>query len=76
VEPGSFASDIGIAEHDIITSLNRQPVNSREDIQKVQATLKPGDAVAFHVIRSAAGVHTRAAAIPPQSMWLSGTLPE
>jgi len=76
VEPGSFASDIGMMEHDIITSLNRQPVNSVEDIKKVQSTLKPGDPVAFHVIRSVAGVRTRAASIPPQSMWLSGTLPE
>ncbi len=76
VEPGSFASDIGLMERDIITSLNRQPVNSLEDVKKVQATLKPGDPVAFHVIRSAGVVHTRASATPAASLWLSGTLPE
>jgi serine protease Do len=76
VEPGSFASDIGLMERDIITSLNRQPVNSLEDVKKVQATLKPGDPVAFHVIRSAGLVHTRAATTPAASLWLSGTLPE
>ncbi|MGA3200894.1 MAG: Do family serine endopeptidase [Bryobacteraceae bacterium] len=78
VEPGSFASDIGMAERDIITSLNRQPVNSVEDVKKVQATLKPGDAVAFHVIRSLGTVRGARTSTAPatQSMWLSGTLPE
>jgi serine protease Do len=77
VEPGSFASDIGLTERDIITSVNRQPVNSIEDVKKVQATLKPGDPVAFHVVRSGGVIRTRTSTTQaPQSMWLSGTLPE
>ncbi len=51
VEAGSFADDIGIRENDVITSINRQPVGSVDDIRKVQSTLKPGDPVAFRVAR-------------------------
>jgi len=72
VEPGSFASDIGMQEKDIVTSVNRHPVSSREDVQKVQATLKPGDPVAFHVVRTQQFRGNAAT----QSMWLSGTLPQ
>jgi serine protease Do len=72
VEPGSFASEIGMQERDIVTSVNRHPVNSREDVQKLQATLKPGDPVAFHVIRTQQFRGNAAT----QSMWLSGTLPQ
>ena len=72
VEPGSFASEIGMQERDIVTSVNRHPVSSREDVQKVQATLKPGDPVAFHVIRTQQFRGNAAT----QSMWLSGTLPQ
>jgi serine protease Do len=77
VEQGSFASDIGMMERDIITSVNRQPVNSIEDVKKVQGTLKPGDPVAFHVVRSGGVVRARTSTTQaPQSIWLSGTLPE
>ncbi|HVW84650.1 MAG TPA: Do family serine endopeptidase [Bryobacteraceae bacterium] len=55
VEPGSFADDIGLAKGDVIVELNRQPVNSTEDIRKIQGSLKPGDPVAFHVLRQAPG---------------------
>jgi serine protease Do len=72
VEPGSFASEIGMQERDIVTSVNRHPVSSREDVQKVQATLKPGDPVAFHVVRTQQFRGNAAT----QSMWLSGTLPQ
>ena len=34
----------------MIVSINRQPVNSTEDITKFSATLKPGDAVQFRVL--------------------------
>ena len=55
VEPGSFADDIGLAKGDVIVELNRQPVNQPEDVKKIQSTLKPGDAVAFHIMRQAVG---------------------
>ena len=52
VENGSFAEDIGLQKHDVITAINRQPVNGPEDIQRIQKTLKAGDSVAFKVMRS------------------------
>ncbi len=55
VEPGSFADDIGLAKGDVIVELNRQTVSAPEDVKKIQAALKPGDAVAFHVMRQAVG---------------------
>jgi serine protease Do len=54
VETGSFAEDIGLRKNDVITSINRQPVNSIEDVQRLQKTLKTGDSVAFRVMRSPA----------------------
>jgi serine protease Do len=69
VEPGSFADEIGIQEHDLIISVNRQPVSSTDDVRKIAQTLKPGDAVAFRVVRAAP---QRA----PVTTYLSGTLPE
>jgi serine protease Do len=51
VTEDSFAQEVGIEEHDVVDSINRLPVNSREDIVKVVEKLKPGDPVAFHVIR-------------------------
>jgi S1-C subfamily serine protease len=80
VEDGSFAEEVGIqAEHDIITSINRQPVNSLDDVRKIQLTLKPGDAVAFRVTRMAQapqGARGRAANTQQaQSLFLSGYLP-
>jgi len=54
VEADSFAEEIGIQNGDVIDAVNRQPVNSLEDIRKVQEKLKAGDAVAFHVVRGVA----------------------
>ena len=68
VQPGSFADDIGLATRDVIVAINRQPVNSVEDVKRIQGTLKPGDAVAFQVMRSAGGGQWR-------STFLAGTLP-
>jgi serine protease Do len=79
VEANSFAADIGMQERDIITSVDRHPVNSVDDVKKIQATLKPGDAVVFRVVRTvgtaARGTH---AAVSPatQVLLLPGTLPE
>ncbi|MGA8028506.1 MAG: Do family serine endopeptidase [Bryobacteraceae bacterium] len=72
VDPGSFADDIGLVEGDAILSINRQPVLSPDDVMKVQATLKPGQPVAVHIVRSPAigGRHG-----DPQRYYLSGRLP-
>ncbi len=73
VDAGSFADDIGMQEGDAILSINRQPVYGPDDVMKVQATLKPGQPVAVHIVRgpSIGGRHG-----DPQRYYLSGRLPE
>ena len=71
VEPSSFADDIQIAKGDVILSLNHQPVNSTDDLKRIQGTLKPGDAVAFRILRRTAPNSTNW-----QSQFVAGTLPE
>ena len=90
VEQDSFAEEIGLQTGDVIDAINRQPVNTLDDIRKVQEKLKAGDAVAFHVLkgvtapppaaRTGRGSRT-AALVPaaasdaPQGGYLSGILP-
>jgi serine protease Do len=50
VDPSAFADDIGLHKGDIIVSVNQHPVNTTEDLKRIQTTLKPGDAVAFRVM--------------------------
>jgi len=73
VDPGSFADDIGLQEGDAILSINRQTMTSPDDVVRLQANFKPGQAVAVHIVRSAsiAGRHGQ-----PQRYYLSGHLPE
>ncbi len=73
VDSDSFAEDIGVQEKDVITSINRQPVTSVDDVHKIQSSLKPGDAVAFRVMRSAQGGNGRRSTW--NSFFVSGTLP-
>jgi serine protease Do len=74
VDADSFAEDIGLMAKDVILSINRQSVTSVEDVKRIQSTLKPGDAVAFHIMRPAAGGRGHA----PQwtSTFVSGALPK
>ncbi len=74
VEEGSFAEDIGMRARDVILSINRQPVSTFEDVKSIQARLKPGDTVAFRVMR-AAGVR-RSGQAQWVSVYLSGTMPK
>ena len=78
VEPGSFAEEIGMQERDIIIGINRTAVSSVDDIRKIQSTLKPGDAVAFRIVRATpvAPGNRRASAQAPVTRFLSGTLPQ
>jgi S1-C subfamily serine protease len=73
VDANSFAEDIGLFEQDVILAINRQPVASVDDVIRIQSKLKPGDAVAFRVMRPAPGGRGHA----PQwtSFFVSGTLP-
>lgn len=74
VEDGSFAEEIGMRVRDIIVSINREPVSSFEDVKRIQATLKPGDAVAFKVMRP--GGTTRRGQPQWAGAYLSGILPK
>jgi len=69
VEPDSFAEDIGLAPKDILLSINRQPVNSVNDVQNIQKNLKPGDAVAVRILRRDPGTREW------NSQFLAGSLP-
>lgn len=51
VEPASFADDIGMQRGDVLVEINRQPVNTVDDVKRIQNMLKPGEAVAFRVLR-------------------------
>ena len=73
VEQGSFADDIGLAKGDIIVKLNRQAVTAPEDVKKIQTGLKPGDPVAFQVMRPVRGAR---GAGEPQTLFLSGKVPD
>jgi serine protease Do len=55
VEPDSFAEDIGLQPGNILLSINRQPVNTVEDVTRIQKTLKPGDMVQLRVLFNAGG---------------------
>ncbi|MFN7926129.1 MAG: Do family serine endopeptidase [Bryobacteraceae bacterium] len=74
VQEDSFAAEIGLRSDDVITAINRKPVASIEDIRKIQATLKAGDAVAFRVSR--ANPMSRNGQAGWASFYLSGTLPK
>jgi len=69
VEPDSFAEDIGLEQGDILLSLNRQPINSTDDLQRLKANLKPGDAVAFRILRR------QSRGGPWATSYVAGTLP-
>ena len=71
-EPGSFADDIGLEKGDIIVELNREKVNSKEDLLRIQGTLKPGQPVAFQVMRQTQGARGGG---EWQSFFAAGTVP-
>ncbi|MBV9304267.1 MAG: Do family serine endopeptidase [Acidobacteriaceae bacterium] len=73
VDPGSFAEDIALQENDAIISVNRHPISSPGDLMKLQSSLKPGQAVALHIVRSGTLSGRR---IPPTRIYVSGRLPE
>ena len=72
-DPGSFADDIGLQKGDIIVELNREKVNSPEDVKRIQGTLKAGQPVAFQVMRQ--GPSPRGGNGTWQPIFLAGTVP-
>ncbi len=75
VQEETFAAEAGLQANDVILSINRVPVGSIEDIRKVQSGLKPGDAVAFRVMRGVANPLGQGRTRYNQ-FFLSGTLPK
>jgi S1-C subfamily serine protease len=51
VEPASFAEDLGFGRGDVVTEINRAPINSVDDYRKAVSNLKPGDDITFKVLR-------------------------
>jgi serine protease Do len=72
VEPASFAEDIGLVSGDVLVAINRQTVNSIDDVKRIRGTLKPGAAVEFKVLH-----RTRAGRSNSdwQTVFRAGTLP-
>jgi len=68
VKPGSFADDVGLARGDIILEVNKQPVNSEDDFNRVASNLKSGQDVVFLVRQRGAGRQDG-------TIFLAGTLP-
>ncbi|HKS96315.1 MAG TPA: Do family serine endopeptidase, partial [Terriglobia bacterium] len=68
VKPGSFADDVGLTRGDVILEVNKQPVNSPDDFDKIQSNLKSGQDVVFLVRQRGAGANAG-------TIFLAGTLP-
>jgi serine protease Do len=68
VKPGSFADDVGLTRGDVILEINKQPVNSEQDFDRVQSGLKSGQDVVF-LVRQRGGSRNDG------TIFLPGTLP-
>jgi serine protease Do len=68
VEPGSFAEDIGLQKGDVLVEINRHHVASATDVRSVMQSAKPGEAMAFKLMRNNGGNWT--------SLFAAGTLTE
>jgi len=49
VKPGGFADNVGVSRGDVILEINKQPVNSETDFNKLQSQLKAGQDVVMLV---------------------------
>jgi serine protease Do len=67
VRPGSFGDDLNLQRGDVILQVNRQPVNSEEEFNRIVSQLKSGDPVAL-LLRVGRGRNASTA-------FVSGTLP-
>ncbi|HXW92814.1 MAG TPA: Do family serine endopeptidase [Terriglobales bacterium] len=47
VRPSSFAEDLGLNRGDVILEINKQPVNSEDDFDRITSSLKSGQDVVF-----------------------------
>jgi len=68
VKSGSFADDVGLTRGDVVLEINKQPVNSGDDFDRIQSGLKSGEDVVFLVRQRGAGRNDG-------TIFLAGTLP-
>jgi serine protease Do len=68
VKQGSFAEDINLSRGDIILEVNKQSVNSEEDLSRIESGLKSGQDVVFLV-------RQRGSSRQDGTIFLAGTLP-
>jgi serine protease Do len=68
VKPGSFADDIGLSRGDVVLEINKQPVNTEDDFDRIQTGLKSGQDVVFLVRQRGGGANSG-------TIFLAGTLP-
>jgi serine protease Do len=59
VEPGSVADDAKLKPKDVIESINREPINSKEDFKRVLNRLKSGDPIVLLVNRKGLAPYPR-----------------
>jgi serine protease Do len=68
VKANSFAEDVGLGRGDVILEVNKQPVNSEEDLARIEGNVKSGQDVVFLV-------RQRGASRQDGTGFLAGTLP-
>ena len=68
VKPGSFAEDVGLGRGDVILEVNKQPVNSEDELTRIESSLKSGQDVVFLV-------RQRGSSAQDGTGFLAGTLP-
>jgi serine protease Do len=68
VKPNSFAEDIGLGRGDVILEVNKQPVNSEQELESIESKLKSGQDVVFLV-------RPRGSSRQDGTGFLAGTLP-
>jgi serine protease Do len=68
VEPGSFAEDIGLQKGDVLVEINRHRVATSSDVKSAMQSAKPGEAMAFKILRNTGGNWN--------SLFAAGTVPQ
>src|SRR5438094_145166 len=68
VKPGSFGDDVGLTRGDVVLETNKQPVNSADDFNRIESSLKSGQDVVFLV-------RPRGAGRQDGTIFIAGTLP-
>ena len=68
VKPNSFADDIGVSRGDVIVEINKQPVTTEDDFNRIASGLKSGQDVVFLVRPRGAGAQSG-------TLFMGGTLP-